>query len=81
MKFHRDGSYMFLLTLVLIYQITILVAAKGVLKIPSIKGRGKLKEALQILGSIHPSELLVRSIIFCKSFSDVSTFFLKRMSL
>ncbi|KAK2365149.1 myelin-associated oligodendrocyte basic protein [Trifolium repens] len=44
--------------------ITILVAAKGVLKIPSIKGRGKLKEALQILGSIHPSELLAVEVLW-----------------
>jgi hypothetical protein len=75
MKFYGDGLYIFLLTLVLLYQITILVAAEGETKIPSINGSGNLKEALQKLGSIPSSKLLVRSIIFCKSFSDVSTFF------
>ncbi|WJX80219.1 hypothetical protein P8452_63244 [Trifolium repens] len=44
--------------------ITILVAAEGVLRIPSIKGRGKLKEALQKLGSIPPSKLLAVQVLW-----------------
>ncbi|RHN40981.1 hypothetical protein MtrunA17_Chr8g0361031 [Medicago truncatula] len=46
-----------------IYQITILAAAEGEHKLPSINGSGNLKEALQKLGSIPSSKLLVRSVI------------------
>lgn len=42
------------------FQITILVAAEGVHKLPSINGSGDLKEALQKLGSIPSSRILVR---------------------
>lgn len=47
------------------YQITILAAAEGEHKLPSINGSRDLKEALQKLGSIPSSKLLVRLIIFC----------------
>lgn len=43
------------------FQITILVAAEGVHKLPSINGGGDLKEALQKLGSIPSSKILVRT--------------------
>lgn len=55
------GSYFFLLTYILIYQITILVAAEGQHKLPTINGSGDLKEALQKLGTIPSNKLLVRS--------------------
>lgn len=42
------------------FQVTILVAAEGVHKLPSINGSGDLKEALQKLGSIPSSRTLVR---------------------
>ena len=45
------------------YQITILVAAEGVRKLPAINGSGDLKEALQKLASIPPSKLLVRIMV------------------
>lgn len=40
-------------------QITILVAAEGVHKLPTINGSGDLKAALQKLGSIPTSKILV----------------------
>jgi len=45
------------------YQITILAAAEGEHKLPSINGSGNLKDALQKLGSIPSSKLLVRSML------------------
>lgn len=42
------------------YQITILVAAEGVHKLPAINGGRDVKEALQKLGSIPSSRILVR---------------------
>ena len=42
------------------FQITILVAAEGVHKLPAINGSGDLKEALQKLASIPASRTLVR---------------------
>ena len=48
-------------------QITILVAAEGVHKLPTINGSGDLKEALQKLGSIPSSKILVSMKIFPKS--------------
>lgn len=45
-------------------QITILVAAEGVNKLPTINGSMDLKEALQKLGSIPSSKTMV-SYIFC----------------
>ena len=42
------------------FQITILVAAEGVHKLPPINGSGDLKEALQKLASIPTSKTLVR---------------------
>jgi len=41
------------------FQITILVAAEGLHKLPAINGSGDLKEALQKLGSIPASRTLV----------------------
>ena len=46
------------------FQITILVAAEGVHKLPTINGTADLKEALQKLGSIPASRTLVRIDIF-----------------
>jgi len=48
-------------------QITILVAAEGVHKLPTINGSGDLKEALQKLGSIPSSKILVSMKFFPKS--------------
>ena len=45
-------------------QITVLVAAEGVYKLPSINGSGDLKEALQKLGSISANKILVRTETF-----------------
>jgi uncharacterized membrane protein len=42
------------------YQVTILVAAEGVHKLPAINGSGDLKEALQKLASIPSNKILVR---------------------
>ncbi|XP_045796494.1 uncharacterized protein LOC123890835 [Trifolium pratense] len=44
--------------------ITILVAAEGETKIPSINGSGNLKEALQKLGSIPSSKLLAVEVLW-----------------
>lgn len=46
------------------YQITILVAAEGVHKLPAINGSRDVKEALQKLGSIPSSRILVRTKTF-----------------
>lgn len=43
-------------------QITILVAAEGVHKLPTINSSGDLKEALQKLGSIPSRRIQVRTI-------------------
>ncbi|KAL2345771.1 hypothetical protein Fmac_007056 [Flemingia macrophylla] len=44
--------------------ITILAAAEGVHKLPSINGSGELKEALQKLGSIPSSKLLAVEVLW-----------------
>ncbi|CAK8544740.1 unnamed protein product [Lathyrus sativus] len=44
--------------------ITILAAAEGELKLPSINGSGNLKEALQKLGSIPSSKLLAVEVLW-----------------
>lgn len=43
----------------MLYQITVLVAAKGAHKLPNINGAEDLKKALQKLRSLLPSKLLV----------------------
>jgi len=43
------------------------VAAEGVYKLPTINGSGDLKEALQKLGSISASKILVRTETFPES--------------
>lgn len=43
----------------MLYQITVLVAAKGAQKLPNINGAEDLKKALQKLRSLLPSKLLV----------------------
>lgn len=44
--------------------ITILVAAEGVYKLPTINGSGDLKEALQKLGSIPASKILAVEVLW-----------------
>ncbi|KAH8507478.1 hypothetical protein Peur_049512 [Populus x canadensis] len=44
--------------------ITILVAAEGVYKLPTINGSGDLKEALQKLGSISASKILAVEVLW-----------------
>ncbi|KAG5229783.1 Myelin-associated oligodendrocyte basic protein [Salix suchowensis] len=44
--------------------ITVLVAAEGVYKLPSINGSGDLKEALQKLGSISANKILVVEVLW-----------------
>ncbi|KAH7527266.1 hypothetical protein ACOSP7_014854 [Xanthoceras sorbifolium] len=44
--------------------ITILVAAEGVHKLPSINGSGELKEALQKLGSIPSSKIMAVEVLW-----------------
>nr|POE45631.1 hypothetical protein CFP56_05522 [Quercus suber] len=45
-------------------KITILVAAEGVHKLPTINGSGDLKEALQKLGSIPSSKILAVEVLW-----------------
>ncbi|KAE9598094.1 hypothetical protein Lalb_Chr15g0076881 [Lupinus albus] len=56
--------YIFLVIHVLIYQITILVAAEGRHKLPTINGSGDLKEALQKLGTIPGDKLLAVEVLW-----------------
>lgn len=46
------------------FQITILVAAQGVHKLPAVNGSRDLKEALQKLASIPASKTLVRIVLY-----------------
>lgn len=41
------------------FQVTILVAAEGAYKLPTVNGSGDLKEALQKIASIPSSKILV----------------------
>jgi uncharacterized membrane protein len=52
-----------------------LVAAEGEHKLPSINGSENLKEALQKLGSILSSKLLVRSVIVPSHFQMLLVLF------
>lgn len=53
-------------------QITILVAAEGLHKLPTINGSMDLKEAMQKLGSIPSSKTMVRSCTWISFISFIS---------